>query len=392
MSNEAQAQPSEQTESAKLGNALFNAMNPGSEPIQDAQPKHDIYVPPVSPKHVSSLENLLTHEQHAENAAKNETGEPASNVESENTSSDTPAESGSEEPANTNIPSLELKVKGFRDPQKINLDPNDEKLREYINKGMRFDKLSQEAAQQRKAMEDQIAKYQNYNDLASKVAKLDEVTKLLSEGHGPSALSMLLGDGSSEHINSMIDNEIKYRNASPSERLEMDLHKQKLDDQLREQKNAARIAELEAQIKTRSDSDRQAEYSGYIQDAESRYDLSQWVDDPDVDSLNKMVKSDAMNEIWATQRQREAQGKDPITQRDIRRIFATKAKRLLDLSKRQAEQLADTKITQQSEIATKNAQVASTSNYGSKDVMGEWKKAGGTMTELLDLFKTQGRI
>lgn len=392
MPSSAESAPAaEETKTAQLGDLMHQMLNPtasGSVAVD----REAVDRTEKIPKHVSSVENMMTFEERLAQAesAPSDAQEPANSENTENL--ETGSETTSDVPTNPSIPELELKVKGFKELQKIALDPENEKLREYVGKGMRFDRVMQETAKQRKLLEQQIQKFQNYGDLEKQIKQLESAKQLLKEGHGPQALGQLLGDDAPGLIENLVDEEIRYRNASPSERLEIELERRKRSEQLERQKSADKIAELEAQINNRSVDERKTEFSGYIQSAKDRYDLSQWVDDPDVSDLNSMLQSGAMAEIVSTQRQKEARGENPITEREIRRIFATKAKKIVDLYKRQASKLADEKIEQQSKVATKNAQVTSTQNYGKADPLAEWQKSGGSMMDLLDMMNPRKRV
>ena len=170
--------------------------------------------------------------------------------------------------------------------------------------------------------------------------------------------------------------------------MNLDLAKQKRNEQLRAQQDSDRIAKLEARINARSEQAQEAEFTGYIEDAKGRYDLKQWVEDADVASgLNDTLQKAAMADIISMQRSREAKGLSNITQRDIRRIYATKAKLLIGNIERTSSKVADQKVAEQSKVAAENAQVASTKQYGQPSVSELLKKTGGSMSDLVDMFR-----
>lgn len=283
---------------------------------------------------------------------------------------------------------LELKVKGYKEPLKLPKNWEDPKVLEYLNKGARFDKKMQELAKQQKDLEQKLGSFQDYESKAELASRVENARKLMSEGFSKHALKMILGDNTDEFIGSLVDAELEYRNAAPEKRLQMDLDRQKQEELLARQRDADRIAKLEAQINARSEQVREAEFTGYLEDAKGRYDLSQWVEDADeASALNEMLNSVAMSDIIKLQKQREALGQENISQRDIRRAFATRAKVLLNHAESRSAKLADTKIAQQSQVAAKNAQAASSKNYGQTDQIEKWKKSGGRMSDLVDLLR-----
>lgn len=341
------------------------------------------YKPEVPLTNSSDLDKLSDYNE--KNLSSESASEPGTEKPDLNADSEVGPESGS------NIPEVEVKVKGFKEPQKIKLDPNDENLKALINKGLRFEKSMQESASQRKELERRLSELQDYDSKKEIADRVESAKQLMEQGYHEHALSTLVGESADSLIDTLVEERIRYQNASPEERLQIDLDRQKRAEQLQRQRDADRIAKLEAQINARSEQVREAEYSGYIEDAKSRYDLSQWIDDSDVaDSLNDMLKASAMSDILKLQRSREVKGEPNVTQRDIRRAFATRAKQLIQHQERQSSKIADQKVSQQAEVAAKNAKVASTKNYEQPDIMSQWKKSGGSMSDLVDLFRKTG--
>jgi len=381
MTNKIDASASLPTQSpdAGIGDALFNAMNGGETPTQVQTEQH---VQEVFKETTSDLEKLM-----AEDATKedNTTASEASQAETEEKA---PEPTGEDE-----VETVEFKVKGFKEPVKIPKNWEDPKVQEYINKGIRFDKRMAELARSQKEVEEKLAQVSDYADKADLADKVSAARALMEAGHSEAALQSLLGESTEDMLNSLVEERIKYQNASPEERLKMDLDRKERQRSLREKQDADRIAKLEAQINARSEQVREAEYSGYIEDAKSRYDISQWVQDADeAASLNEMVDAAAMKAIVNLQRKREAEGRENITQRDIRREYATRVKRVLNGLERQSSKNAEEVVSKQAEVAKQNAQVASTKNYQSADPFKEWQKSGQSMTDLLDLIGRGGKI
>ena len=370
MSEEATMQPV----NVDAGQSLRDAMNGVTSPSVTSNTERESWEQETSASSTTDLDQLGYDNDNAGEAEQLNATEPA--------------------PVEDNSPELELKVKGYKDLQKIKLNPNDDNLKQLLNKGMRFEKAMQETAAQRKELQDKLERYQDYEAKAEIADRVQSAKSLLEQGFSEQALTAILGEGSESFIESLVEERIKYQTASPEERLQIDLNRQKRGDQLERQKDADRIAKLEAQINSRSEQVREAEFSGYIEDAKGRYDLSQWIDDADVsESLNDMLHTAAMSDIIKLQRQREAKGETNISQRDIRRAYAERAKKLVSHQERQSSLKADQKVSQQSEVAKQNAQVASTKNYGKTDIMSEWQKSGGRMSDLVDLFnRGKGRI
>jgi hypothetical protein len=359
-------------ENPDLGSALHAAIN-GGEVQQTSQP--EAHVSPVDSKNNSTtnLDNLEF------NQPKSGEPSPENNVEADNKEPITEAEVQE---------LLELKVKGFKEPVKIPKNWEDPKVQEYINKGIRFDKRMQEVARQQKDLENKLQGFHDYETKAEVANKVEAARKLMSEGHSEHALKTILGDSAEDFVNNLVESRLRYRDASPEERLQLDLDRQQQEEKLSRQRDADRIAKLEAQINARSEQVREAEFSGYLEDAKGRYDLGQWVEDADeASALNEMLNSAAMSDIIKLQKQRESAGQENITQRDIRRAYATRAKVLLKHAENRSSKLADQKIAQQTETATANAQVASTKNYAKTDVLSQWKKSGGSMSDLVDMFR-----
>ena len=365
------AMPS-QSGDANLGDALFSAMS-GETPTQVPTETH---VNEVFKDTSSDLENLLAQDSKPD-------PEPQATESSEEPSADTDA--------TPEVDEIEFKVKGFKEPVKLPKNWEDPKVQEYINKGIRFDKRMAELAQVQKDLQGKLEQVNDYADKAELADKVAAARSLMESGHSEEALQTLLGESTNDMLESLVEERIKYQNASPEERLKMDLARKERQRSLREKQDADRIAKLEAQINARSEQVREAEYSGYIEDAKSRYDLSQWIQDADeASSLNEMVDAAAMKAIVNLQRRKEANGEPNITQRDIRREYANRVKRVLKGLERQSSSNATEQVSKQAEVAKQNAQVASTKNYEQTDVLKEWEKSGQSMSELVDLLGRGG--
>lgn len=356
---------------ASIGDALFNAM--GGEGT--AVPAQDSWQPEPHNKSATDLESLTEYDKDA----------PEVDID--------PAAESEHQPSVGTVQEVELKVKGYDKPVKVKIDPADEEFKSLLNKGLRFDKRIQEIAQQSKDLE---AKLQKFGDSEAKfevAERVEAARRLMEQGHKEHALATIFGESTESFIESLVEERVAYQNASPEKRLEMDLAKQKNEEQLQRQKDADRIAALEARLNARSEQVQEAEFSGYIEDARSRYDLSQWVDDADaVSDLNDMLHTAAMADIIKLQRKREATGEANVSQRDIRRAYASRAKRLIQNQERTSSKVANEKVSQQSEVSKQNAQVASTRNYGQPDIASEWQKGNGSMSDLVDMLRGRGSI
>lgn len=289
---------------------------------------------------------------------------------------------------------IELKVKGRKEPVKIPKNWDDEKVQEYLNKGARFDTKMSELAQMQKDLQAERERLKDYDSKSEVASRVAEAQKLAAEGYREHALRVLLGDQAEEYIDAITAEREEYKNADPMRRLEIEKERSERDKTLRTKQAEDKIAELEARLNARSEEVQEAEYTGYVEDAKSRYDLSQWVEDADhASDLNDMLEASAMREIQRLQRQREAEGRENITQRDIRRAFATRAKRLVANIEGQSSKKADAKVSQTAETAKKNAQVASTKAYADgSNPLADWSKGGGSMSDLVNAMRRPGSL
>lgn len=289
---------------------------------------------------------------------------------------------------------IELKVKGRKEPVKIPKKWDDEKVQEYLNKGARFDTKMSELAQMQKDLQAERERLKDYDSKSEVASRVAEAQKLAAEGYREHALRVLLGDQAEEYIDAITAEREEYKNADPMRRLEIEKERSEREKALRTKQAEDKIAELEARLNARSEEVQEAEYTGYIEDAKSRYDLSQWVEDADhASDLNDMLEASAMREIQRLQRQREAEGRENITQRDIRRAFATRAKRLVANIEGQSSKKADAKVSQTAETAKKNAQVASTKAYADgSNPLADWSKSGGSMSDLVNAMRRPGSL
>jgi hypothetical protein len=369
--NTATMPESAQTSTADVGNALMSAMSGEGSAV----PAQDKWEPESHVTSPTDLESLTEYDKDS----------PAVDID--------PNAEASAQPSVDNIQEVELKVKGYDKPVKVKIDPADESFKSLLNKGLRFDKRVQEIAQQSKDLEAKLQKFADSESKFEVAERVEAARRLMDQGHKEHALATIFGENTEAFIESLVEERVAYQNASPEKRLQMDLEKQKSTEQLQRQKDADRIAALEARLNARSEQVQETEFSGYIEDARSRYDLSQWVDDADaVSDLNDMLHSAAMADIIKIQRKREANGEQNVTQRDIRRAYANRAKRLIQNQERTSSKIADEKVSQQSEVSKQNAQVASTRNYGQPDIASEWQKGNGSMSDLVDMLRGRGSI
>lgn len=374
----AQLPDASSTSTANIGDQLHAMMSGGTS---SATVVPEAFKPEFEVKTSSDLDSLVD----ANEAQASNPSVPEGDAE---VKPEVNSETGGDE-----VEHLELKVKGRKEPFKVPKNWEDPKVQELLNKGARFDTRMQELAKAQKELQAKLEKTRDYESKAEVAERVEAARQLMEQGYGEHALASVLGDTAESFLDSLVEERIKYREASPEERLQMDLERQKKVEQLQRQRYADRIAKLEAQINARSEQVREAEFSGYIEDAKGRYDLGQWVEDDSMaSSLNDMLHSAAMSDIIKLQRQREARGEENISQRDIRRAYANRAKILIDGYRSQSSKLAQEQVAQQAEVATKTAQVASTKNYGQSDVMSQWQKSGGSMSDLVDMFRQKGGI
>ena len=356
------------TSDAAVGDALFAQMD-GSVGTP-ATSEREVWQPEAQPTTTSDLESLIDQDEAPVGDAE-PAPEPAADVPT--------------------IDELELKVKGVKDPVKVPKNWDDPQVQELLNKGARFDVKMQEIAKQTQDLEARLKQTDDYAEKSEIADRVNSAKEFLKDGHKKHALAAIFGDSTESFIASLVEDEVAYQSASPEERLNIDLARQKQNEQLRAKNDSDRIAKLEARINARSEQVQEAEFTGYIEDAKTRYDLGQWVEDADAASdLNDMLHTAAMSDIVRLQRSRESKGLSNVDQRDIRRAYASRAKRLIASQDSQSSKLADEKVAKQSEAAAANAQVASTKNYGQPSVNDMLKKAGGSMSDLVDMFRGRG--
>ena len=357
---------SEGLDAGALGSAIDQAM--GQTPLEESSPVFD---EAVNDKAVSDLDNL--GEWDNEDPIDNEpSSEDEINV--------------SEEPASDdNVPELELKVKGYKEAQKIKLDPNDDNLKSTLNKGLRFEKVMAETAAKRKELESRLAKMEDYEKHSATAKRVETAQSLLEGGYKHEALQEILGDSAQDLIEQLVQEEVDYRSASPEDQLKMDADRERRQSTLAEKRAQDRIKQLEEKLNGRAEEIRESEYQGHFDTAKSKYDLNQWIDDPaEASSLNEMLHTTAMNDVIKLQRKRELAGEPDVTQRDIRRAYAQRAKQIVNHTKRSSSEMADKQVAQQTEAATESAKVASTKNYKPSKSVSEFN---GSMADLVDAFR-----
>ena len=276
-----------------------------------------------------------------------------------------------------------LKVNG----KEIEFDfSNKELVKQELQKGL--------AAQQRLKLAKQIRqeneklKAQLESLAPSKEAEnLKKARQLMEKGHHDAALRSIMGEEAySAYLNSKIDEEVKYRNASPEERATIEARRQALARQLEDDERKAEIDRLRQELEAQRSSVTEQQYSGYLEDARSTYDLGKWIDDSEMaGELNESLQLAANSEIVREQQLREraqemGEYAPDVSSKEIRKIYHKHARRLLSFYKKSSDVAATKKIEQQSQQAQAAAQAASTRNYSNQNPLQGWN---GSMEELL---------
>jgi len=276
-----------------------------------------------------------------------------------------------------------LKVNG----KEIEFDFSDkERVRQEVQKGL--------AAQQRLKLAKQIRqenerlKAQLESLAPSKEAEsLKKARQLMEKGHHDAALRSIMGEEAyKSYLDSKIDEEVNYRNASPEERAQIEAKRQALARALEDDERKAEIDRLREELESQRSSVTEQQYSGFLQNARSTYDLGKWIDDGEMaGELNDSLQLAANNEIVREQQLREraqemGEYAPDLSDKDIRKIYHKHARRLLSFYKKSSSVAATQKIEQQSQQAQAAAQAASTRNYSNQNPLQGWN---GSMEELL---------
>ena len=276
-----------------------------------------------------------------------------------------------------------LKVNG----KEIEFDfSNKELLKQELQKGL--------AAQQRLKLAKQIReeneklKAQLESLAPSKEAEnLKKARQLMEKGHHDAALRSIMGEEAySNYLSSKIDEEVKYRNASPEERAQIEAKRQSLARALEDDERKAEIQRLREELEAQRSSVTEQQYSSFLEDARSTYDLGKWIGDREMaGELNESLQLAANSEIVREQQLREraqemGEYAPDISSKEIRKIYHKHARRLLSFYKKSSDIAATQKIQQQSQQAQAAAQAASTRNYSNQNPLQGWN---GSMEELL---------
>lgn len=293
-----------------------------------------------------------------------------------------PSQQSPEQPAEQ--PATEkLKVNG----KEIEFDFSDkERVKQELQKGL--------AAQQRLKLAKQIRqenerlKAQLESLAPSKEAEnLKKARQLMEKGHHDAALRSIMGEEAyKSYLDSRVEEEVNYRNASPEERAQIEAKRQALARQLEDDERKAEIDRLRQELESQRSSVTEQQYAGFLQNARSTYDLGKWIDDSEMaGELNDSLQLAANNEIVREQQLREraqemGEYAPDLSDKDIRKIYHKHARRLLSFYKKSSSVAATQQIQQQSQQAQAAAQAASVKNYSNQNPLQGWN---GSMEELL---------
>lgn len=210
--------------------------------------------------------------------------------------------------------------------------PTDEQLPILLSKAFGADQKMKAADARAKDAEAKLAEANQKLNFSGKAVDIERASRLAKLGHSREAvleLSKALGEEGTKILEAFLEDERAYAKADPSQRLVLDAERKSRAAEIAKLTAEEQIAQHNAKLEADSENARRTQYSGYISDAFTRYDLSQWIENADVaNSLNQTLKDASMNALGREQRQREAAGKPDLSQIEIRQIVARQAKLL----------------------------------------------------------------
>lgn len=347
-----------------LSQAIFQGAPLTNEAVQEIRSKESDQF--SQPSFGSDLDSLFAQQEAA----------PAPSPAEEAAAPTAPAQSGEKEILTVNGKEVEF---DFSDR---------DKLKAEIQKGLAAQQKLKQAAQLRKENEALKAKLNQASN--EDLSSFQKAKKLLEKGYTDHALKSLLGDkGLDQWMRSKIEEEIAYRQADPVERAEIEARRQDMARKYQDDERLEEIQRLKAELEATTTSISEQQYSNYLENARSSYDLGKWIDDSEIASeLNDSLILAADSEIIREQQRREraqelGQAVADLSSLEIKKIYHKHALRFLKHYKKSAEKMADQKIEQQSSQAKQTAQIASQRNYAAPNIVEEHMKSNGSMTDLL---------
>src|SRR5210317_804663 len=129
----------------------------------------------------------------------------------------------------------------------------------------------------------------------------------MEKGHHDAALRSIMGEEAyNSYLNSKIEEEVSYRNASPEERAQIEAKRQAIARSLEDDERKAEIDRLREELEAQRSSVTEQQYSGYLENARTTYDLGKWIDDSEMaGELNESLQLAANSEIVREQQLRE---------------------------------------------------------------------------------------
>lgn len=283
-----------------------------------------------------------------------------------------------------------LKVNG----KEVEFDfSNKELVKQELQKGLAAQQRLKLAKQIRK--ENERLKAQLEATAPSKeVEGFKKARQLMEKGHHDAALRSIMGEEAyKQYLDSKVNEEVQYRNASPEERASIQAKRDAIVRQLEDDERKSEIERLRAELESQRASVTEQQYLGYLEGARDTYDLGKWITDSEMaGELNESLQLAANNEIIREQQLRERAQEmgeyvPDISSKEIRKIYHKHARRLLTFYKKSSDVAAEQKIEQQASQAKQAAQIASQRNYTNKSPLDGWS---GSMEELLS--RINGKI
>ena len=275
-----------------------------------------------------------------------------------------------------------LKVNG----KEIEFDFSDkERVKQELQKGLAAQQRLKLAKQIRQENERLKAQLENLSP-SQEAESFKKARQLMEKGQHDAALRAIMGKEYDKYLNSKLEEEIQYRNASPEERSQIESKRAALARQLEDEERRAEISRLREELEAQRSSVTEQQYSSYLETARSTYDLGKWIDDGELaGELNESLQLAANSEIVREQQLRERSQEmgeyvPDVSAKEIQKIYHKHARRLLSFYKKSSDTAATQKIQQQSQQAQAAAQAASQRNYSNNSPLDGWN---GSMEELL---------
>ena len=255
-----------------------------------------------------------------------------------------------------------IEIKGDKQLREFTLDPDNKELLETLKYGVGARRAFNEAAVYKKKLADLESKYEGFDDVRQKANIIDDVKRLVEQGHTTQAIKAILGDeGFDSFRKQEIISTIDYENAPPEERYEMDLARKDREKQWEMDKSEKRIQELETRANKQQDQVEFDRIHGLGETYLAKYDLSDYISD--ADTAQQM--NDAMwNLAWDDIKVLKEQGVE-IAASHVEKAFRRRAHLLRGSLKKSVDERLNKATDAKRETAKTQAQMIARTNYTS---------------------------